>query len=364
MKLLFLNWRDTSHPKAGGAEQLTENIAAELVKHGHQITLLCPLFPGCQQQETKRGYHIIRRGNQLTVRFHAWRLWQNKFRQDKKAICVDQFHGLPFFAPLYAHHHTLAFIHEVAGECWQYNFLFPFNIFGQLLEKFSFLLYSGTTFITVSESTKNDLIRVGIFSDTISIIPVTISVTPISSPVFIKNNPIIISLNRIAPIKNITDTISACLHLKKRIPDLQLWLVGSGQGRYFEQIKLLAAKHQDLITMHGFVSEQKKQELLSQAKVLVTTSHKEGYGLNILEAAAYGTPSIAYNVNGLREAIINNQTGLLTKHNTPEDLARQLEKILTNTKLHQKMAHAAWQRSYKFSLKNTVDSFESILKQL
>ncbi|MDP3997407.1 MAG: glycosyltransferase family 4 protein [bacterium] len=364
MRILFLNWRDTSHPKAGGAEQLTENIAAELARRDHQVTLLCPSFPGCRPEENKRGYRVIRHGHQITVRFHAWRLWQKEFRRHRNSICVDQIHGLPFFTPFYSHRHTLAFIHEVAGQCWEYNFPFPLSTIGKIAEKTWLQLYRRTPFITVSQSTKQELIDAGIPEHAISIIPESVDIAPLPSPIFHKSDPIVTSLGRIAPIKNIGDTIKACLLLRKTFPNIKLWIIGSGHGRYYQDIIKMAEQHPDFITVWGYVNDTKKIELLSRSKILTSTSHKEGYGLNIIEAAACGVPSVAYNVGGLREAIINNQTGLLTDQNTPVDLARKLEKLLTNDDLYQTLARKAWQRSHDFSSQKTADAFEKNIRQL
>lgn len=362
MNLLFLNWRDTTHPKAGGAEKLTENIVAELVQRGHTITLLCPAFSNCQREENKPGYRVIRRGNQFTVRLHAWRLWQQEFSLHSDSFCVDQVHGLPFFTPFYVKHkRSLTFIHEVAGDLWQRNFIFPVSLVGKFLEILFLRLYRHRRFVTVCQSTKDDLVAAGISAQNIAIMPVYINFKPLPAPSFNKSLPIIVHLGRIAPVKNIEDTISACLRLRQKIPDLRLWLVGSGQGHYFNHITKLASRHDNFITMHGYVSEERKRQLLEQAKVLVAASHKEGYGLNVLEAAACGTPVVAYNVNGLREAVIDGQTGLLTNQNTPENLASQLRKILSDNSLHQKLGRAAWERSHNFSPQKTTDAFEKIL---
>ncbi len=376
MQFLFLNWRDISHPRAGGAEQLTENIMAELAKRGHESTLLCPGFPGGKREEQRSGYRILRQGNQLTVRWYAWRLWRKEFSQRRiplirgtqggfhdDIICIDQFHGLPFFTPFYIpRRQSLAIIYELAGDLWRINFFWPVSFAGETLEKMSLWFYLHRRFVAICQSTKDDLIKHGIPANDVSIIPVHINFNPLPVPSFNKKDPVVIHLGRIAPVKNIEDTIAACLKLRQSIPQLKLWLVGSGQGQYFDKIRRLAEQYNDFIVMHGFVSEEKKRDLLSEAKVLVATSHKEGYGLNVLEAAACGTPSVAYNVGGLREAIIDGQTGMLTGQNTPEDLVRQFQKILTDDRLYQDFARKAWQRSHEFSAKKTADAFEVAMK--
>jgi len=60
---------------------------------------------------------------------------------------------------------------------------------------------------------------------------------------------------------------------------------------------------------------RERRRLLARAWVLVNPSVREGFGLNVLEANALGTPCVAYNVAGLRDSVIDGKTGLLVKEN-------------------------------------------------
>ena len=68
------------------------------------------------------------------------------------------FHFIPFFTPLYTKSKKLAFIHETAEEIWLRHRLFPINIIGYFIEPLFFKLYRNIPFMTVSNSTKRDLI--------------------------------------------------------------------------------------------------------------------------------------------------------------------------------------------------------------
>ena len=64
--------------------------------------------------------------------------------------------------------------------------------------------------------------------------------------------------------------------------------------------------------LHGFVEESVKHELLARAWVVVMPSHKEGWGLTIVEAGLHGTPAVAYGfAGGPSESIVHGRTGLL-----------------------------------------------------
>jgi len=51
LRILILNWRDITHPRAGGAEVYTHNIADEWIKEGHSVTLFCAAIEGRQEFE-------------------------------------------------------------------------------------------------------------------------------------------------------------------------------------------------------------------------------------------------------------------------------------------------------------------------
>ena len=78
-------------------------------------------------------------------------------------------------------------------------------------------------------------------------------------------------------------------------------------------------------TFTGFVSEEEKVKYLNEMHVAVNTSAKEGWGLTAIEANACGTPTVSSNVQGLRDAVVDGETGLLYEYGNREQLA---EKIL------------------------------------
>ena len=67
MRILLLNLRDHTHPRAGGAEIFTHEVAKRWVAHGHAVTLIASNFAGGAPTEVIDGIRIIRLGNYLTV---------------------------------------------------------------------------------------------------------------------------------------------------------------------------------------------------------------------------------------------------------------------------------------------------------
>lgn len=359
-KILLFSWRGVKHPHAGGAEIVTHEYAKAWVKAGYAVTLFTSAFPGAKLEETIDGVRIIRRGGQiLSVQWEAWKwlIFENKESFD---LIVDQFHGLPFFTPLYARTKKLAFIHEVTKEVWKYNPLSePFHslvsFFGQAGEPFIFrLFYRGVQFLTVSESTKKELTGYSISEQNIKVIYNGVNIVAVKDR---RKKPIITFIGAIAKDKGIEDAIKTFALLKNS--HYRFWVIGKYDDDYFQEVKKIVHQYQldSEVKFWGYVSEQKKFELLAQSLVVINPSVREGWGLTVIEAAAMGTPTIGYKVSGLKDAIIDGKTGLLSERKTPADLAELTINLLESAKKYNRMQKEAkkWAKSFDWS-KSTKES--------
>lgn len=339
MNILIFSWRGPGHPNAGGAEISTHEHAKRWVKSGHNVTLFTSDYKGAKKEEVIDGITIIRQGGQfidVQCRAFYWYLFQN---HPEFNLVVDQFHGIPFFTPLYIRKKKLAFIHEVTKEVWQSNpWPWPFclgpKIFGPIIEPLIFkLLYKNIPFMTVSESTENDLVNWGIPKENVNVIHNGISTLNISYP---KKQAIktITFLGALAKDKGIEDAIAVFDILQKKYSEnLQYWIIGKGDSRYLNYLKKLATNFGlTNVKFWGFVSEKKKFELLAKSYILINPSIREGWGLVVIEAAKVGTPTIAFDVSGLRDSILNNKTGILCQNRSVEDLSKAVLEVLENNK--------------------------------
>ncbi len=364
MKLLMLNWRDLANPKSGGAEVLTEGILQKLAAQGWDITLFSAEFPGSKSNEVKDGYRIIRKGHFWSVHFWAFTYWFKHFRHQQFDVVVDQIHGPPFFAALYIRNITVvAFIHEVAKEIWFSMYRPPISWIGYTLELLYLKLYRSTSFITVSPSTKQDLIEGGIPETRIAIIPEAIHQPDTITRSAKETTPTIMYIGRLAAMKRVEELIDAVGIAHQKIPALQLWLVGRGDESYVAALKMKASTLQLPVIFFGRVSEEEKYNLLSRAWMLSSTSLKEGFGLVILEAATMGTPSVVYNVAGFRDAVIDGKTGVLCSP-TAASLATHIVKIINDVSLYQSLSEQARKYSTQFTFDHAATVFSKTIKQL
>lgn len=350
MNILFLNWRDIKHPKAGGAEVVTHEIAKRWVLWGHSVTVFTATFPGCAFTEEIDGYKVIRFGGQVTVRFHAMMYYLRHMR-GKFDVVIDEINTIPFFTPLYVRKPKVVYFNQLCRQTWFYESRFPFSIIGYLIEPIYLQLYRGVRAMVISESTKRDLTHYGFKKEKITVFSMAIDFAPSKRMPKKEKVPTMIYVGRLTPSKRVIDALRGFVLVKRKIPSAKFWIIGRGDDGYTKKLKQIIRQEKltKSVQFFGFVSQEKKRELMGRAHVIVVTSIKEGWGLIVTEANACGTVATVYDVDGLRDSVKNGKTGLVTKKNYPSDLARQVLRLLENKALYEKMQENAHQWSYELT---------------
>ncbi len=115
-------------------------------------------------------------------------------------------------------------------------------------------------------------------------------------------------------------------------PDVQLIFCGDGPLKN----KLVGPN----VKVTGYVPESQKPALYHQASVVVLPSLKEGFGMTLAEAGAFGIPVIGNNHSSIPEIIQNGKTGFLAKTNDVNDWVDKLIQLIKSPQLCQKMGEA------------------------
>lgn len=371
MNILILSWRGPKHIHEGGAEQVTHEHAKAWVKAGHQVTLFTSQIQGLREREVIDGVEIIRKGNQ-TLGVHIAAFFWYLFGKDKKFdLVVDQFHGIPFFTPLYARTKILGFIHEVAKDVWLMNpWPKPYNFlpaaFGPMIERNVFRLYRDIDFLTVSESTKKDLVEMGIKEDRINMIHNGVKLKLPKQKVEKEKRKTAVFLGAISKDKGTEDAIRVFAEIERNDDGWQFWVIGKGSEEYMQELKALVKKLslENKVKFWGFVSDKQKFRLLSRAHILVNTSIREGWGLVNIEANASGLPVAGYDVSGIRDSVKDGESGILVEKGEYNTLALRIVKLVQNESLYEKMSTNAKEWSKKFdwerARKKSVELIESL----
>jgi glycosyltransferase involved in cell wall biosynthesis len=242
----------------------------------------------------------------------------------------------------------VAYIHEVLGPIWGAFYRFPMNVVGPVQERWTHRLYGKVPFWTACPSTKAALEGVGVRE--VTLIPYGVHTVALPA---LEEKPLELPLrltvvSRLAPNKRVDHAIRAlqCLH-EQRL-DAHLMIIGSGVMEV--QLKILAAELgvSSAITFTGPLPEKEKDEQLRRSHLLLHTSMREGWGLNVIEANAMGTPAVVYPVSGLVESTLHDQTGRVSAAETPESLVAEIRTMFDNPDRYQQYRRQAWERAKTF----------------
>lgn len=363
MKILILSWRDTKHPFGGGAELLSHEMAKRWVKWGYEVTHFSASFPGAKEKELLDGVMYLRYGSWLTV--HILAFFKIIFGQlPKFDVVIDEVHGFPFFSSLYTRKPTICLACEVAQDIWDQMYPFPVNFIGKIIERIYLLLYRNIKFLTISQSTKDDLIRYGVKENNITIIPMGFSYSLPENLPSKDKNPLMIFLGRLVKTKGVEDAIKAFAIVCKFLPTAKMCVVGRGLPLYEEQLKnsIVELGLTEVVEFKGFVSTEEKYRLLARSHLIFVPSSHEGWGLIVPEANIVGTVAVVYNVHGLRDVTKPGLNGLVTQR-SPEALAEAAVGLLADKKRYNILSDSAREYAKSMNWDNTARSALSILEQ-
>jgi glycosyltransferase involved in cell wall biosynthesis len=345
MRFLMLNWRDPENPASGGAERVSLGYLSALVARGHEVYWFANAYKGCSKMTDLEGVQIVRGGGLGTSIVAANRWYQSQAAFD---LVIDQHHGIPWFAPWWAQTNCVSFIHEVLGPIWSSFYRWPLDKIGQTQERWTHWLYRNIPFWTSCKETELALRAHGIRQ--IKRIPYGVHTQALPElPEKALESPIqLITVSRLAPNKRIDHAIHTVKCLRSDDVHARLTIVGSGEEttRLESLVRELALSEHVHFT--GSVSEKEKDEWLAKSHLLLHTSVREGWGLNVIEANAMGTPSVVYPVPGLTESTQHGQTGRVSKEETPAALANEIEWLMSQPQLYQTYRKEAWTRSKAF----------------
>lgn len=338
----MLNWRDPKNPLAGGAERVTEAYLRGLMDRGHEVAWFANAFVGAPEKEELDGLRVARGGGKFTS-WRAARRWVR--RQEAFDLIIDQHHGIPWYAPWWGRTRCVAFIHEVLGPIWNSFYPWPISTIGRWQERWTHWAYRRTRFWTASSYTRDELKKHGV--QTVSTIPYGVDTRALEH---LEDKPLkeplrLATVSRLAPNKRVDHAVLALNELRGQDVDARLVIVGSGEEEVM--LKKLAQRLglSESVEFTGTIGEEEKNRHLREAHFLVHTSVREGWGLNVIEANAMGTPAAVYPVPGLVESTWHDRTGLVAEAESARSLARILRRALDRPDDYRRLRREALNRA-------------------
>lgn len=309
-----VNWRDPWQPVAGGAEEYAWQISRQLTERGADVTFLTSRAPGQAARERRDGITLRRMGATFTV-YARVMLWLLLHRRRFDAV-IDCMNGIPFFAPVVLPRRVpvICVVHHVHDRQFFVHFPPWLARLGRFLEgPVSRWVYRHQAVAAVSPSTVSAMRGRLRWRGPVSVVPNGCpSVRPlmaVARPA--EGSPAIVCVGRLVLHKRVEQVADLAAELSGRWPALRVHIVG--RGPEFEPLRdhIAAAGLADRVHLHGFLPQAAKNSLVATSYLHVSASQFEGWGLSVIEAAALGVPTVAYDVDGLRDAIRHGHTGWL-----------------------------------------------------
>jgi glycosyltransferase involved in cell wall biosynthesis len=221
-----------------------------------------------------------------------------------------------------------------------------------------------TPFIVVSPSTYQELLSRGFDSSLLVQVYLAVDHT-LYRPTGVPRSPtpLIGYFGRLKRYKSVEHLLQAASLVLRDVPEMKVVIVGEGDDRPRLEAMACELNIQHAVSFTGFVSDQEKITLLQQMWFKVATSSKEGWGLTVTEANACGTPVVASNVPGLRDAVQDGKTGLLYRYGDIADLARKITLLLKDADLHARLSAGALAWAAHFSWDEAARKTIEVLEQ-
>jgi glycosyltransferase involved in cell wall biosynthesis len=173
-------------------------------------------------------------------------------------------------------------------------------------------------------------------------------------------------MSRIVKMKGVEEVIKSFALIGRTFRNARLQIAGTGCSGYIAELKRMIRSYGIATRVKFYLhpDDKMKFSIMRKAHILLHASVKEGWGLVVIEAASQATPSIVYNVPGLRESVKNNITGIVLHENTPRAMAENAVQLLHDSSRYQRFQKncVQWARenSWVSSVRDSLNLIESL----
>jgi glycosyltransferase involved in cell wall biosynthesis len=364
LRVAIVNWRDPWHPSAGGAEQYAWQMALGLLARGARVCYLTARAPGQSRSEWRDGVQIVRTGSQWTV-YPGVLGWLARHRRRFDAV-IDCQNGIPFFTPwvLPRRVPVLCVVHHVHDAQFGVHFSPLVARVGRLLEgPVARWSYRRHACVAVSQSTvtaMRDRLR---WSGPIHVVPNGLTAESFDHPAagargalvdgLVPEIAVVSWVGRLVAHKR----VERVLDVAQRLGDgTVIDVIGRGPAAAPLAAEITALGLGERVRLRGFLSEADKRAAVAGSLLHLNTSQGEGWGLCVLEAAALGVPTVAYDVDGLRDAVRDGETGWLVRAGQRlDDVAERAVKELSDPVRRAEIAAACRSWAGQFDWDSSAD---------
>ena len=350
-RIHVLAWRDMADVEAGGSELHAAAVARRWAEAGIEVTVRTSYAQGAPPESVRRGYRVIRRAGRYLV-FPRGIVAEATGRHGQRDGLVEIWNGMPWFTPLWARGPKVTWLHHVHGPMWGMVLPPGRARAGELLERrVAPAVYRRQRIVTLSESSRDELVtQLGLRAELISVVPPGID--PAFSPGRGRSSrPLVVAVGRLMPVKRFDALIAAVAAARSTVAGIELVIVGEGAERERLEDVVAELDAAEWVHLPGRVSEADLVDLYRRAWIVASASVAEGWGMTITEAAACGTPAVATDIPGHRDAVVDGVTGVLAP---PGRLAETIATVLGDGPRRARLGAAALARAGELTWEATA----------
>lgn len=179
----------------------------------------------------------------------------------------------------------------------------------------------------------------------------------------LKNGPIIGTIGRLSSVKGQKYLIHAMAEVISKCPDAQVLIIGDGDEDI--PLKNLAGSLGIGNSIHFVPSVQDTHSCLSVMDIFVFPSIREGLGIALLEAMASGKACVTSDAGGIRNAIEDGVTGLLTPVGNSDAIGNAILKLIGDSDMRKRLGHNARSLAIdRFSLNGMADKMIELYERV
>jgi glycosyltransferase involved in cell wall biosynthesis len=180
-----------------------------------------------------------------------------------------------------------------------------------------------------------------------------------------KINPRLFWMRCFHPIYNPAMAVRALSRLRSAFPLAELVLAGQDEGmeagirRLAQTVGLNGA-----VRFPGFLNRAEKAQEGDAADIFINTSHVDNMPVTIVEACAMGLPVITTDVGGIKDLLIDGETGLLVPDNDDEAMCKAITRLLNDPALAGRLSNNGRRLAERSSWQQIRPQWEQVFAEV
>ena len=165
-------------------------------------------------------------------------------------------------------------------------------------------------------------------------------------------------------IYGIQTAIEAVAVLQKTVPGIKLSIAGSGPQK--ETLEALIAQHrlENNVYLTGKLNPDEMAELYRSADIMLNPTTVDNMPNSVIEALASGVAVVTTNVGGIPFIVEDNKSALFTPVNNPDEMAKQIQRLLNDRDLYQSLINNGLIEAQKYTWAKVGNSWLNLYRSL